>query len=301
MRTIDVIKIENEKFNMYLNKPDVFAKLFPSKRFDFLALNLSNPLLKDKAARQAIASSIDRDEITSSVMQGWAIPACMPVIPGSWIYEEDNNQEDNNNQENDNNQEDDNNPDAIPPGEQTTGLKLPGNITNTRLEILVNNENELRVKVAEKICEYLSGIGIHASIRKESWENVLELVRRKSYDIALLGCEVTNFPDVSYLYSTWYMPYFSSANSTPAYNVAGYNNELVNSYINRIFRENDFDTRKLLFSRIENIINDEVPYIGLYFYLDAVLYDKSIRGELEPHSWYEYNNIVKWYIIKSGD
>ena len=48
--------------------------------------------------------------------------------------------------------------------------------------------------------------------------------------------------------------------------------------------------------RIRNIVSEDVPYIGLYFYNDSVLYSKRIKGEVSPYLWDKYNNIVKWYI-----
>lgn len=275
MRTVDVINVENEQFNRYFNKPDVFAKKFISNKFDFLVLNLSNSFLKDKAVRQAIASSIDRKEIIETVMLGQAVPSGIPVIPGSWIYNSDNAFE-----------------------AENVELEILNQGRPVKLEILVNEENETRVKVAEKISDCLTEIGINASVRKAKWEDVLKLVNGKRYDIALLGCTVPSFPDISYLYSTWYMPYSLYTGNTTVYNIAGFNNEQVNDYIHRIFEENDYEVRKILFSEMKNIIDDEVPYIGLYFYYDAIFYNKNIRGDLDPYTWDEYNNIVKWYITE---
>lgn len=283
MRSIDVISVESEQFNKYINKPDVITKKFPSRIFDFLAFNLSHPALRNKEIRQAIASSFDRTEIIDAIMPEKAIPSDVSIIPGSWIYDSNNlHQYSKVNKEVDKTKDD--------------NLETIRNMRYLKLEILVNEENDTRVKVAEKICNYLNETGITATVHKEKWEDVLRLVNSKKYDIALLGCTVPPFPDLSYLYSTWYIPYPFYNNYPTVSNVAGFNDEQVNDLINRIFSENDYETRKSLFKEIKYIIDEEIPYIGLYFYYDAVFYNKSIRGKLDPYTWNEYNDITEWYI-----
>ena len=47
---------------------------------------------------------------------------------------------------------------------------------------------------------------------------------------------------------------------------------------------------------MRSIISDEMPYIGLYFYNHAVLFNKRVRGDLSSYQWSKYNDITKWYI-----
>lgn len=285
MRSIDVINTESGQLEKYIGKPDVITKMYPGRIFDFLAINLSNPVLKNKKIRQTIALCLDRSSIIDEVMPGRATPSDMPIIPESWIYS--NNKPSQYLVNNDEINEDENDK------SDTLQQLMPIN-----LEILVNEENSIRVKVAEKISNHLMEIGINATVRKAKWDDVLKLVNGKRYDIALLGCTVPPFPDVSYLFSTPYMPYYFYTNNPIASNIVGYNNEQVNNLISHIFSESDYEIRKLLFKQMKDIIDDEVPYIGLYFYNDAVFYNKSIRGNLDPYVWNEYNDIIEWYIIE---
>jgi peptide/nickel transport system substrate-binding protein len=289
MRSVDVINAESGQFDRYINKPDVIAKMYPGRTFDFLAMNLSNPILKNKEIRQAIALCLDKSKIMDETILERVVPSDMPIIPESWIYG------DNNPSQYLINKDEINNVINMVEDDKSDTLQqwMPIN-----LEILVNEENSIRVKVAEKISNYLMEIGINATVRKAKWEDVLKLVNGKRYHIALLGCTVPPFPDISYLFSTPYMPYYFYTNNPIASNIAGYNNEQVNSLISRIFSESDYEIRKLLFKQMKGIIDDEVPYIGLYFYKDAVFYNRGIRGNLDPHLWNEYNGIIEWYITE---
>lgn len=280
MGIVDAVKIDSQHLGKYVYKPDIVIKKYVSNKFDFLVLNMSNVYLKNKDVRRAIASAVNRNEIIQSILGGNAVPSDLPIIPGSWIYSYTENDQGNELQDK---------------SRERAGAVSSYGI-NARLEILVNQENETRVKVAEKISEQLKSIGINCVVKKAEWKEVLNLVRRNKYDIALLGCTVPSIPDISYLYSSWYLPYHVTSTDSVTYNIAGFNNMQINEYINRMFAENNTETRKKLLSDIKGIIDDEVPYIGLYFYCDAMLYDNGVRGNLDPYTWNEYNNVAEWYI-----
>jgi len=60
--------------------------------------------------------------------------------------------------------------------------------------------------------------------------------------------------------------------------------------------ERDNVKLKALFVDTKNIINNDVPYIGLFFYTNAIIYNKKLKGDINPHIWDKYNNIAQWYI-----
>ena len=78
------------QFDRYINKPDVIAKMYPGRTFDFLAMNLSNPILKSKEIRQAIALCLDKSKIMDETILERVVPSDMPIIPESWIYGDNN-------------------------------------------------------------------------------------------------------------------------------------------------------------------------------------------------------------------
>ncbi|HEX9062994.1 MAG TPA: peptide ABC transporter substrate-binding protein, partial [Clostridia bacterium] len=75
----------------------------------------------------------------------------------------------------------------------------------------------------------------------------------------------------------------------------GYSNSQVDSCLENLLTENDPVMKKAQFLNMKSIIVDEVPYIGLYFYSNAIVCNKKIRGDVNPYLWNIYN-IPKWYI-----
>ncbi|MCP2519162.1 ABC transporter substrate-binding protein [SCandidatus Aminicenantes bacterium Aminicenantia_JdfR_composite] len=59
----------------------------PGTTYYYLGINLRDPVLKNKKVRQAIAHAINRKEIISNIMRGFARPANSVLSPNNWAYE----------------------------------------------------------------------------------------------------------------------------------------------------------------------------------------------------------------------
>lgn len=291
-RDVDVICIDNIEYDKYSGRSDLTIKKFPGRNFEFLAFNHLKPVLADKSVRQAIAYAIDKGKIINDILPGKVVPSDIPLIPGTWLNDTGNVFYDY---------------DREKAGEILTnngwkegksslfksinGIKMP-----LKLELLVNDDNELRHKVAESISEQLKEVGIEIEVTPISWDEEIKRINTRKFDMAIIGCTVPSIPDVSFLYSYNYLPPLLPAGAAGAWNIAGYDNARVAAYIEKIFSESDKDRKKALFINMRQVLNEEVPYIGLYFYNNAVLYSRSIRGDINPYVWDKLNNIAEWYI-----
>lgn len=281
---IDATFIESGDFSKYNGRTDVTLKKYPSNNYDFISINLSNPVLKDKPVRQALAYAIDKVEVVNKVMQGEAVAADIPVLPDTWLYNSDilyyNPSIDKAKE--------------ILKGDgwkanKDTGIlykMVNGVYRSLTFDILVNEDNNIRIKAAEEIQDHLERVGIKLNVVKASWDDVLKKVNTRKYDLALLGWGVPSVEDVSFAYS-------STKTDT---NVAGYKNEEVDSYLKQIMNESDDARKRALFFNMRGIIGEDVPYIGLYFYYNAVLLNKRVKGDLYPYLWGKYNDFAGWYI-----
>ena len=72
----------------------------------------------------------------------------------------------------------------------------------------------------------------------------------------------------------------------------------MDAYLGEIRETDDNNARIVCFTEIRRIINEEAPYIGLFFHNNTALYAKKVRGVLEPYIWDRYNDIARWYIVK---
>jgi len=283
-RDVDVAFLDAGECSKYSGRTDLILKKFPGRNFEFMSINTTKPGLNEIPVRQAISYAIDKSKIINDTIPGEAVLADIPLIPDTWLNSA-------------NPTTDSYNPQKARELLLKNGWKedrevmykyINGVYTQLNLEILVNDDNDKRYKIADKISEQLKKIGIASNIKKVSWDEEMNLLNTKRYDMALLGCRITSTPDVSFMYS--------SAEIVSGRNTAGYSNPDVDKYLEQLRNETDSDKRKAYFTDMNNIISSEVPYIGLYFYNDAVVYNKRIRGNMNPYIWDKYFDISKWYI-----
>jgi len=164
-----------------------------------------------------------------------------------------------------------------------------------KVEILVNSGNNTRVLAAQKICSQLEKAGIPAVFTEVEWSELINRINSSKYDIVLTGCRVTQIPDLSYLYSASYLPVSLPASNLSIGNISGYSNINVDSCIENMFKLNSDKLRKDSFSQTVQYISEDIPYIGLYFLSNAMIYSKNVRGIFEPYTWNKYNDFTQWY------
>ncbi len=283
-KDVDIITVDREGWTRYSGRSDVTIKRYPGNKFEFISFNLSNRILQEKEVRKAIAYTVDKLQIISKVMHGEAFVSDIPVIPDTWLNDTkiltyEVNREKARQILTDAGWADNN------------GImykKINGVSTPLRLEMLVNDDNDTRLEVAEEIKNQLSEIGAQINIKPLKWDDELKSINTGKYDMAFLGLAVSSIPDVSFLYS--------SAQIGTGFNIAGYKSEAVDSYLNIILSEMDNTRKKAMFLNMMQIIYDDMPYLGLYFYKDAVIYNKKIRGEFNPNNWSKYDDFTRWYI-----
>lgn len=283
-RDVDVVSLGPEECSRYSGRTDLTIKKFTGRNYEFVDFNLYKPLVSDLMLRQAISNAIDKVKIVSDLLPGEALASDIPVIPDTWLY--------------DTNiislSPDINNAKALllkDGWKEDKGVlykNINGIITPLNLEILVNEDNETRVRVANRISEQLKEIGVNIQVTKLSWEEELKRINTKKYDMAILGWSISSIPDLSFAYSTNEIP--------TGRNVAGYSNKVVDKYLDDIITENETNRKKALFLNMKDVINSDVPYIGLYFYNNAMLYNNRVRGVMNPYAWNNFNDLSRWYL-----
>lgn len=312
---IDISGISTSDLAKYKGRTDLVIKKYTSRNYEFLAFNMRNPVFADPYARKAIDLAIDRDKLINDVLPGEAEAAKLPVMDESWISGTDDNK-------------------AVsavpyPTTDFTTQAAIINSTTSSaitaatpaealaaggwkqgssgyykyiggarrylKVSLLVNTNNSIRLQAAQKICEQLLKAGIPAEVRQVAWNELMNNVTGNKYDMAFIGCRVPQIPDLSYMYSAAYLPAALSGAGGNAFNVSGYINPAVDANVASLFRETDESKQKTIYKALRNQINNDTPYIGLYFLRDAMVYGKRLRGPLDPDTWNHFNGYTQWY------
>ncbi len=282
-RDIDVLPVQYNEYRKYIGRTDMNLKRYESKNYEFLTLNIKKGPLTDKRLRNALNYFINKKKLVDEAATGIAVPAELPVVPNSWVYQ----------------LVDFNEKDALSKAKEfmnQSGYILDSkkkyiNKTSKKaltLKLIVNQENSLRFNAASEIVSQLGKNGITVQVVKQPWDTYKNTLKSGAYDLALSGYKISSVPDLSFAYST--------AEIQSGLNVAGYSNPEVDGYLQQIWTENNPDVQKNIFRKLLNTVLDDRPYIGLYFLNDGMMYSKNIRGTVNPYVWNEYNDITKWYL-----
>lgn len=283
-RDIDVLPAEYGEFRKYIGRTDITMKRYTGENYEFLSLNLKKGPLADKRVRNALNIMIDKKQLVDTAASGIAVAAEIPVIPSSWIYQLVNLEQ------------------SKDMEKAKELLEQSGYVLDSKknkyvkkstkqpltLKLIFNDDNSLRFTVAKEIASQLSKKGITVEITRIPWADVQKNIKVGTYDMAIMGYDISAIPDLSFAYS--------STEITSGLNVAGYSNPTVDGLLQGILTQNNAETQKSMYVSLLNIITEDRPYIGLFFLNESVMYSKNIRGAVNPYVWDKYSNISKWYI-----
>ncbi len=317
---VDVAEISVNEFHKYKGRTDLNIKKYTSRNYEFIAFNLNDPVFTDVYARKAVSMAIDRSKIISELMPGEAEAADLPVLPESWISDIDGvstyvlpNESPETAESNSANEPA---PNDVTEEDELTAAKTPADVLAAgdwknnnqgyyktikgarrylKVELLVNSNNSLRLKAAQMVCAQLEEAGIPAKLVQVDWNELLKRVDSGKFNMVFMGCRVPQIPDISFMYSSAYLPESYSANARSAYNVAGYENTRADAYITALFSENDPDRKRAIYKGLIEQIEADCPYVGMYFLKDTMICSKELKGQVEPNTWNKFNDLTKWY------
>jgi len=274
----DVLPIDSLNYKGYDNIPGILSKEYAGNNFEFIAFNTKSKIFSSTSVRKAISYAFNKKEIISTLLDDMAVESNFPILPESWFF----------------------NVKTVHVYDKNKAVEMleengKGKILS--IEILVNSENDLRLKVAEIIKNQLEDIGIKIKLKQVKWKEVMKLVSSGKYEMVLMGCRLPVIPDMSLLYSKSYLP-SDSNNNEYCNNISGYFNEEVDRLIVEIFSQHNDNKKSILYTELFDILNEDMPYMGLYIYKNALIINEYVRGSINPYIWDIYNDITGWYITE---
>lgn len=274
---IDLIATNNDNLQEYIGTIGYSAKELKGREHTFLALNTQNYFLSKQEVRKAIAYSIDKENIVSSIFNNKCFTSSFPLDYGSWLSQgqeassgyhleqakqvlADNGW-------------------AFRSGTwQKTENRKTQAIT---LSLLVRATDGSKVAVAENLKQQLENQGIRINIVQASDEQYNNSINTKKYDIALCSMTLSPSPNLT--------TYFGEGN------LANYSNEEVSSIMNEVKNTTDEQILKEKYTRLSEIYKNDIPYISLYNNKYRVAYNSGLVGEITPNWFYQFYGIEGWY------
>jgi len=154
--------------------------------FLFLACNMDSPVFSNEKVRSALTYSIDRDTLAASYYRGFARSACLPASPLSPYYSSvlaakyayDGS------------------------GETLYSAVSEASLTGSKVVLLVNSDDSLRLRVARDIGDALAKSGLTVEMKELSSNAYLKALQMREYDLYLGQTKLSANMDLSAFFSS---------------------------------------------------------------------------------------------------
>ncbi|MDO5556038.1 MAG: ABC transporter substrate-binding protein [Clostridia bacterium] len=269
---IDFMITDNIKYEEYIGKMGYNVNNSINRNFEYLVLNNKRKILSDKKVRKAISYAIDRQNINYEIYKNKYNICDFPLDYGSYLFKVEDIFEYNINKSKSI---------LIEDGwlYENNVWKKENNIL--ALDLIVNQENENRMIVGEKIKKQLNEIGVIINIVKVDNNRYNNYIKNKNYDMILTGGIISNSPNLE--------TYFGENN------ISNFYSKEIMSILKETNNIEDKEILKEKYLIMQQIYKEEVPFISLYFNSIFVLTNVDLKGDLS-HNWYNlYYNIDNWY------
>lgn len=265
---IDMMYTRSNRASLYRKLANLTGMDYTTNTFEVMIPNLgADSVMGDLRMRQAVMYAIDRAAIAENAYGGMGIQCEVPINPGSWLYESQSAMY------------------YYSPEralqliydcgwKDLTGDGMMNKVDGVRLQdltikIITYNEptNSIRENACHIIADYLKTIGIDAKVYAYSKEKCASKIKSKDYDIALIGVEVSDVPNLSPLLS-----------SKGEMNLNRYNNDDMDSLLSQITSASTDDALKSIYSQIQLTLVNRLPIMGLLFRTGTILSRRSLSG-----------------------
>lgn len=245
---LDVFIASSDSIMQLIGKHEYNVKKYRDGETIFLFGNKDSSLFKLSEVRKALVYSINRDEIIRKVNMGFSEVIDLPYIYSGIKYKYDLY------------------------GTQnillSNGWKNTGGIYNKNLDyqykklemsLLVNKDDNTKVKIAEYIKEMVEQVGIKINIEALSKEEILKRIEDNNYDLVLSTVYINDSPDILYL--------------EKYINI----NDKTNDAFDKVKNSNSSNIVENV-QNLQTVLSEEVACIGIMAKNVNVVYQKYISG-----------------------
>lgn len=251
---------------------------YVTNKMTYLGYNTASPVLSGAPTRRGISMLVDRDEIVSSVLYSKAKAVVTPINPSSYLYYdtlqrfgidyEDAYAEFES--------------DGWQSREQGFARTSGGSAQELSVRLLVNSDDDIKVKTAEKVKETLVRFGVSVTLEKLGSTEYQAKLNAHDFDLFIGEVQLDPNNDLTSLTDAW--NYFSYSNSD------------VNTIIAQSGMTADAASRQQLFIKLCEQLKKDMPFTPIYFAEGCVISGNKIKSGIEPTVSSDYRVANLWRI-----
>lgn len=217
----------------------------PLNNMIFLGVNQRGPLA-DPKFREYLSVVINRGDLISSGPEGYGVASAFPFNPSFYGLDKATERKVN---------------------YDLAKEYLAKNTKGAKLSILVNSDNNFKVKLAEALCTQLNLLGIKTSLESVPYGVYTSGVASGSYDLYIGEYKLSNDMHIAFLLG---------------------DEELINQYY--LFLAGSTTASEFL-----TAFFDKQPFIPIGFRNGVLVYSRSVGSEVKPLPENPYANLMEWF------
>lgn len=254
---IDIFFASSDSIMQLIGKHEYNVKKYRDGQNIFLLGNKDSQTFKIKEIRKALAYSLKREDIIKEINNTFSELIDLPFIYSDIKYKYDIYGAEN---------------ELLSNGwKKVDGIytkNVDGVDIKAELNILVNEEDATKLKIANMIKEMAQNVGIKININTVKSVDFQAKVQNKEYDIILADVYTNQYPDIEYL-----KDYLNI-------------NEEINNAFNNVYTSNNVEELQQNIKSLQEKLSSEVACIGILARNTNVVYQKYITG-------FDYTNYFK--------
>ena len=258
---------------------------YPANAYTYLGFNHKDRRFADRRVRQAFAHALNKRELIDGVLLGLGREATGPYKPGTWAY----------------------NPNvktypydlekarALLAAAGWTEKNAEGLLVKDgqpfAFELMTNQGNDERKKVAEIVQASLKELGVWVDIRVIEWASFLkEYIKKRRFEAIILGWGIGQDPDQ---YEIWH----SSKTGPDELNHISY----ANPEADRLLEQGRVSCvqaeRTRYYHRLQEVLAEDQPIVFLYFRDALPVVSSRVKGIVPSPNGIRYN-FHEWFVPK---
>lgn len=289
---LGVSQLTNDVLEAALREPTLSVYTSRLPQMGLVFLNNNNPnvaFLQSEKVRRALMLGLNRTIIVSHILQGQAIIADGPILPGSWAYFDEIEQFDYN-------------PDAAMQLLKEEGFVIPvggGEVRSKDGQFLsfslLYPDTPLHAQIAQAIQSDWALIGVRVELQAVPYDSLVnDYLATRNYQAALADLNTSRTPDPDpYLF--WHQ-----SEATGGQNYSQWDNRTASEFLEVARTTADFSERARLYRNFQVVFARDMPSLPLYYPVYSYGVDAQLQG-VQVAPLYDTSDrlalITEWYLV----
>ena len=249
---IDIVQndIPAAKVAEFEKKPNQFRVLrYPGLNMAYLLVNFKDATLQDLPVRQALAQSLNREEIISFKLNGQARPATSLLTPEN-PYQNANL--------------------SNLKFDPEAARKIVAGLGSSGKRLILKTSNAPQtIDNGKVLAHQMSQSGLNLELESYEWATFYEDVKKGAFQLALMKWVGNVDPDI-------YRSAFHSSEFPPGRNRGFYKNERLDQLLDQGSKEASMDKRRAVFQQVQRIIHEDLAVLPLWYDEQVVILGQGV-------------------------